>query len=321
MKITPILILLFLLFSAAPANALVLKGVVSEVRDGQSIVLITGGRKLGVILKGVAAPELKQDFGEVSQQYLASLILNKAVEVEFSQLQSDHVVAKVFYNQLDIGLQLIRDGAAWFDKASGYSLTEAERSVYADSQQAARNEMRGIWKDGSPMPPWEWRRAEMWRASLRDTAADKNGKKKPGPGLQSEDLMFARRAPVASGPADSKGRRSTPKPSLKPLNRPGQDADFMSYFTPERISIVYFYADWCPACRGLSPVMDAINAQVPDMQVLFMDIGDWNTPVTQRYNITSVPHLKIYDKSGSLLAEGRSANAWLQQAMAERKGQ
>ena len=93
----------------------------------------------------------------------------------------------------------------------------------------------------------------------------------------------------------------------------------MSYFSPDRISVVYFYAEWCPACRGLSPIMDAINAQVPDMQVLFMDIGDWNTPVTQRYNITSVPHLKIYDKSGSLLAEGRSANAWLQQAMAERK--
>jgi len=319
MKITPILILLFLLFSAAPANALVLKGVVSEVRDGQTIVIITGGRKLGVILKGVAAPDLKQDFGEVSQQYLSSFILNKPVEVEFNQLQSGDVVGKVFCNQLDIGLQVIRDGAAWFDPASGYSLTEAERNVYAGAQQAARNEMRGIWKDGSPMPPWEWRRAQIWKASLRDTSDRNNGKKNAAAGLQTEDLMFARRARVASGPSDSKGRRSSPKPSLKPLNSPGQDADFMSYFSPDRISVVYFYAEWCPACRGLSPVMDAINAQVPDMQVLFMDIGDWNTPVTQRYNITSVPHLKIYDKSGSLLAEGRSANAWLQQAMAERK--
>ena len=93
----------------------------------------------------------------------------------------------------------------------------------------------------------------------------------------------------------------------------------MSYFTPERISIVYFYADWCPACRGLSPVMDAINAQIPDMQVLFMNIGDWNTPVTQKYGITSVPHLKIYDKSGNLLAEGRSARDWLLQATAARR--
>ena len=316
MKIASNLILLFLLFAAPSANALVLKGVVSEVRDGQSIVIITGGRKLGVILQGVAAPELKQDFGEVSRQYLSSLILDKPIEVEFSQLQSDHVVGKVFCNQLDIGLQVIRDGAAWFDKTSGYLLTEAERGVYAEAQQLARNELRGIWKDGSPMPPWEWRRAQIWKSSLQNTATYR---KNPGPGLQTEDVIFAKRASLASAPANSKGRVSSPKPSLKPLNTPGQDADFRSYFSPDRISIVYFYADWCPACRGLSPVMDAINAQIPDMQVLFMNIGDWNTPVTQLYDITSVPHLKIYDKSGSLVAEGRAAKDWLLQATAARK--
>ncbi len=316
MKFNRFLILLFLLFSVAPANALVLKGVVSEVRDGQSIIIITGGRKLGVILQGVAAPELKQDFGEVSRQYLSSLILDKPIEVEFSQLQSDYVVGKVFCNQLDIGLQVIRDGAAWFDKASGYSLTEVERGIYAEAQQLARNELRGIWKDGSPMPPWEWRRAQIWKSSLRNSGAYK---KNPGQGLQTEDLMFAKRASLANAPANSKGRVSSPKPSLKPLNTPGQDADFSSYFSPDRISIVYFYAEWCPACRGLSPVMDAINAQIPDMQVLFMNIGDWNTPVTQLYDITSVPHLKIYDKSGNLVAEGRAANDWLLQATAARK--
>jgi thiol-disulfide isomerase/thioredoxin len=99
---------------------------------------------------------------------------------------------------------------------------------------------------------------------------------------------------------------------------PGQDFNFASYFTRERISIVYFYADWCPACRSLNPVMDAINAQVPDMQVMFMNIGEWDTPVTRLYGVTSVPHLKIYDKDGSLVAEGPSAKTWLQQAMAKR---
>jgi len=65
--------------------------------------------------------------------------------------------------------------------------------------------------------------------------------------------------------------------------------------------------------------MDEINARIPDMQVIFMNIGDWNTPVTQQYGVTSVPHLKIYDKDGNLVAEGRAARAWLQQAMAQRQ--
>jgi hypothetical protein len=64
--------------------------------------------------------------------------------------------------------------------------------------------------------------------------------------------------------------------------------------------------------------MDEVNAQIPDMQVLFMNIGDWNTPVTRQHNVSSVPYLKIYDKDGSLVADGRSAKSWLQQAIAQR---
>lgn len=320
-----IALILFLMFLAAPANALVLRGVVSEVRDGRSIVVTSGGRKLVVMLKGVDAPELKQEFGEVSQQYLASLILDKPVEIDFSQLASDHIVGKVFCNQLDIGLQVIRDGAAWFDKTSGYTLSEAERIVYADAQQAARNESRGLWQDGSPMPPWEWRRAEIWKSSQPATVARKsNGDGRSG--LQSEDILFTGRRPVtnvAGSSTVSSARRNSstlpPKPSAKPLNSPGQDVNFSSYLNQGRISIVYFYADWCPACRGLSPIMDAINAQIPDMQVIFMDIGDWNTPVTREYGITSVPYLRIYDQGGNLVAAGRDARDWLLRETAKRK--
>jgi endonuclease YncB( thermonuclease family)/thiol-disulfide isomerase/thioredoxin len=313
------------MFPAAPANGLVLRGVVSEVRDGRSIVVTSGGRKLVVMLKGVDAPELKQEFGEVSKEYLASLILDKSVEIDFSQFSTDHVVGKVFCNQLDIGLQVIRDGAAWFDKASGYSLSEAERIVYADAQQAARNELRGLWRDGSPMPPWEWRRAEIWRSARRETVTRKsNGDGRSG--LQSEDILFSGRRPVANGVAGSTGKATgrgsstlPPKPTAKPLNSPGQNTDFSSYLNQGRISIVYFYADWCPTCRGLSPVMDAINAQFPDMQVLFMDIGDWNTPVTREYGITSVPYFRIYDQGGNLVATGRDARDWLLRETAKRK--
>ena len=59
--------------------------------------------------------------------------------------------------------------------------------------------------------------------------------------------------------------------------------------------------------------MEQINAGVSDMQVLFMDIGDWNTPVARQHGVSFVPYLKIYDKSGSLVAEGRNASSWLQQ--------
>jgi endonuclease YncB( thermonuclease family)/thiol-disulfide isomerase/thioredoxin len=319
MKLNRILVPLLLLFTAVSTEAMVLRGVVSEVRDGQCIVVTSGGRKLNVLLKGVAAPELKQEFGDVSRQHLASLILDQPVEVHFSQLHNENVIARVISNQLDVGLQVIRDGAAWFDKVGNHSLTDDERALYSEAERLARAEMRGLWSDGSPMPPWEWRRAQEAKLAAQIPTTYKP---RSSNALESEDIALSTRAAVparlSDSSSDSPVRSSTPKPSAKPLNMPGQDFNFASYFSRERISIVYFYADWCPACRSLNPVMDAINAQVPDMQVMFMNIGEWDTPVTRLYGVTSVPHLKIYDKDGSLLAEGRSAKTWLQQALAQR---
>ncbi len=108
------------------------------------------------------------------------------------------------------------------------------------------------------------------------------------------------------------------KPSQKPFNRPGEDADFQRYLRSGRISIVAFYADWCPACRQWDPVLDVVNAYFPDMQVLFMDILDSGTPVTAKYGIESIPHFQIYDPSGDLIIEGENAGEWLQQAIKTR---
>ncbi|HYJ87284.1 MAG TPA: thermonuclease family protein [Pyrinomonadaceae bacterium] len=315
MKITSIfLILSFLLISATPAKAVILRGVVTEVRDGQSVVVFSGGRNFVVSLIGVDAPESDQDFGNASREHLAYLVLNKPVEIEFSQLDYDRVIGKVICSQRDIGLQVIRDGVAWHDKTSGRSLSEVERSVYVEAEQLARNESRGLWQDGTPMPPWEWRRAQA--AKRAPQAAYKNG---AGRSLQTEDLAFPRVAPAAGSTVDSRSSRSLPKPTAKPFNAPGQNADFRGYLGQGRVSIVYFYADWCPACRRLTPVMDELNARVPDMQVVFMDIGEWNTPVTAEHGVNFVPYLKIYDKTGNLVADGKSARAWLAQAMADRK--
>jgi thiol-disulfide isomerase/thioredoxin/outer membrane lipoprotein-sorting protein len=108
------------------------------------------------------------------------------------------------------------------------------------------------------------------------------------------------------------------KPIEKPLNRPGEDADFQRYLNSGRISVVAFYADWCPSCRSWLPVLDAVNTHFPDMQVLFMDIGEWDTPVTEKYGVESVPHFKIYDQSARPIVEGPAAKDWLRQAIAKR---
>jgi len=108
------------------------------------------------------------------------------------------------------------------------------------------------------------------------------------------------------------------KPTEKPLNRPGEDTDFQRYLNSGRVSVVAFYADWCPSCRSWAPILDAVNTSFPDMQVLFMDIGEWDTPVAKKYGVESIPHFKIYDQSARPIVEGPAAKEWLRQAIGER---
>ncbi|HKR59935.1 MAG TPA: thioredoxin family protein [Pyrinomonadaceae bacterium] len=112
--------------------------------------------------------------------------------------------------------------------------------------------------------------------------------------------------------------QTQPKPPIVPLNSPGEDADFQRYLTSGRISVVTFFADWCPTCRRWAPLLGLTHGSFPDMQVLLMDIGEWDTPVTKKYGIESVPHFKIYDGDGRLIVEGDNADDWLRNAIAQR---
>ncbi len=138
-----------------------------------------------------------------------------------------------------------------------------------------------------------------WRASKSDlvpvTAADGSTENNPNTDPDTSEIPIS----------------SAPKPPSSALNNPGEDFDFSSYLKNGRVSIAYFYADWCPACRELSPQLARINQDDPNTQVLFLDIGDWNTPLADRYRINSVPFLRIYDKKGFFIAEGQEATNWL----------
>jgi endonuclease YncB( thermonuclease family) len=146
-------------FSVA-ARAETLQVRVVEVQDGKTLVAENTGRRIKIVLKGAEAPELDQPVGDVARQHLADLILGKQVSVEFTGMAyGDHFVARLFSEDRDISLQMIRDGVAWFDRAYENDMSEEERRLYAESEQAARNERRGIWQEAQPTPPWEWRRA------------------------------------------------------------------------------------------------------------------------------------------------------------------
>jgi len=126
--------------------------------------------------------------------------------VEYSGISADGSVAgRVLLNGTDIGAQMIRDGAAWFDPNNLSRLSQTDREVYEQSEQAARSERRGLWQAENPTAPWEFVKAGSIRnypvASLNaDIPVNKVRANGSIPELNSMSLIASRLAPVAPPP-------------------------------------------------------------------------------------------------------------------------
>jgi endonuclease YncB( thermonuclease family) len=142
-------------------------GKVIEINDADVITVFNLNRPVRVKLLGVDAPEKDQFYGDVAKQHLRDLILDKLVSVEYSGIASNgSLVGRVLINGTDVGAQMIRDGVAWYDPTHNIHLTETDRDVYTKSEQAARNERRGLWQADHPVAPWEFVKIEASKNAL-----------------------------------------------------------------------------------------------------------------------------------------------------------
>jgi endonuclease YncB( thermonuclease family) len=74
----------------------------------------------------------------------------------------------VFVQGRDAGLELLRAGLAW---AYEHYLPEASaelQQTYTAAGTAARAARLGLWQEGEPVPPWQWRRAQRERGAISD---------------------------------------------------------------------------------------------------------------------------------------------------------
>jgi endonuclease YncB( thermonuclease family) len=160
-KIATRLLFLLVLVFITPwyASATSLEGKVVAIADGDTITILdTANRQHRIRLTGIDAPESRQAFGNVSKQNLSRLIFGKLVIVEYSKLDRyGRVVGKVTLDGKDICLEQIRDGLAWHFKRYEAEQDLRDRRSYGQAERVAREQTRGLWKDASPTPPWDYR--------------------------------------------------------------------------------------------------------------------------------------------------------------------
>ena len=65
--------------------------------------------------------------------------------------------------------------------------------------------------------------------------------------------------------------------------------------------LVDFYADWCGPCKMLSPILEDLDNEYPDINFVKVNVDD-NMEIADRYTIMSIPMVFIF-KDGEIISK------------------
>lgn len=152
------IILAICLSHAAQADTLY--GRVIGIADGDTLTILDANREQHRIrLAGIDAPEKKQSFGQASKQSLSDLAYGRDVDVELNKADRyGRIVGKVLVSGVDANLTQIKKGMAWHFKKYEGEQSVADRKIYAAAEDRARQQRQGLWREQSPVAPWDWRK-------------------------------------------------------------------------------------------------------------------------------------------------------------------
>ena len=105
-------------------------------------------------------------------------------------------------------------------------------------------------------------------------------------------FLVACGAPQASAPA------VPPPTKIEQLNKPGEMVRVA--LEPGYVTVIDFWGDHCGACKIVGEKLETGVARDPKILIRKIDVGDGFTPVAEAYEITTLPHFRIFDKQGKL---------------------
>ena len=165
----PTIIFIFTLcvFLILPALSYAIHVKVVRVYDGDTIKAVCHDIEIKVRLIGIDAPETSrkkhqpgQPYSDKAKERLASLVLNKYVEIKGYGLGPyNRILGVVFIDGQNVNLEMLRAGLAEVYRGKpphGFNL-----NTYKQTELEARDSGRGIWSQGDDyISPRKWRKSQ-----------------------------------------------------------------------------------------------------------------------------------------------------------------
>ncbi len=154
----PTLLLTFIFILAVSGfSQRMFSGRVVDIIDGKTFVLEGDSGKLTGTIQYIEVPEPEQPLNRIVRDHLQKLVLGKTVVFLPNGIAQNAAVGKAYLDGVDLGQQLVRDGAAWHLPIDRSGQEAAESEVYDNNQAMAKAEKRGIWSIANLTPAWEFR--------------------------------------------------------------------------------------------------------------------------------------------------------------------
>lgn len=155
--------IIFLLFNQIIFSQNIVAKVIG-VKDGDTIVLLFENKPITVRLEHIDFPEKNQPFGAKAKQFVSEFCFGKTVTlISNGKLdRNGRWIGEIFYNNQNLGKELVRNGLAWHFKR--YS----KNQNYAELEIIARQKKIGLWQEENPVAPWNWRDYKKGKLLLSD---------------------------------------------------------------------------------------------------------------------------------------------------------
>jgi micrococcal nuclease len=146
--------ILFVLFAIFPLTCFCqLEGKVVSIADGDTFTMLINITQIRVRLHGIDCPEKGQDYRNVAKDFLSELVFGKTVTVNaMSKDRYGRTIGMVSIGGMNVNEALLKAGLAWHYKKYDQS------PEWAQYEETARGENKGIWLQPNAIPPWEWRK-------------------------------------------------------------------------------------------------------------------------------------------------------------------
>jgi len=133
------------------------EAIVLKVIDGDTIYIKSDNGRKKVRLRYIDAPEIKQPYGDMARIFLDNELDDKRITVnsDYKDRYGRDIGDIFVYNKNEaiyINAKLIKSGNAWVYK------TYRKNTYLMNLENIAKDNKLGLWKDKSPIKPWEYRK-------------------------------------------------------------------------------------------------------------------------------------------------------------------